>query len=139
MPHPKAIEITERVAFFQAVKARLVKLGGGRGTGRTDDEIETTIRRIVDAAVKSDKVVDIFDAVGMDKPNISILSEEFLLEVKGMKHKNLAIELLKKILNDEISLRMKKNLVKSKAMLELLETAIKKYQNNLLSTAQIVE
>lgn len=75
----------------------------------------------------------------MDKPNISILSEEFLLEVKGMKHKNLAIELLRKILNDEISVRMKKNLVKSKAMLEMLETAIKKYQNNLLSTSQIIE
>lgn len=139
MPHPQAVEITERVAFFQAVKARLAKFGGGAGGGKTDDEIETAIRRIVDAAVKSDKVVDIFDAVGMDKPNISILSEEFLLEVKGMKHKNLGIELLKKILNDEISVRMKKNLVKSKAMLELLETAIKKYQNNLLSTAQIIE
>lgn len=75
----------------------------------------------------------------MDKPNISILSDEFLLEVKGMKHKNLAIELLRKILNDEISVRMKKNLVKSKAMLEMLETAIKKYQNNLLSTSQIIE
>lgn len=139
MPHPQAVEISEKVAFFQAVKARLAKFGGGSGVGRTDDEIETTIRRIVDAAVKSDKVVDIFDAVGMDKPNISILSEEFLLEVKGMKHKNLGIELLKKILSDEISVRMKKNLVKSKAMLELLETAIKKYQNNLLSTAQIIE
>ncbi len=139
MPHPQAVEITEKVAFFQAVKARLAKFGGGTGGGKTDGEIETAIRRIVDSAVRSDKVVDIFDAVGMDKPNISILSEEFLLEVKGMKHKNLAIELLKKILNDEISLRMKKNLVKSKAMLELLETAIKKYQNNLLSTAQIIE
>ncbi|HRI05196.1 MAG TPA: type I restriction endonuclease subunit R [Pyrinomonadaceae bacterium] len=139
MPHPKAVEVTEKVAFFQAVKARLAKFDGGTGGGKTDGEIETAIRRIVDAAVKSDKVVDIFDAVGMDKPNISILSEEFLLEVKGMKHKNLGIELLKKILNDEISVRMKKNLVKSKAMLELLETAIKKYQNNLLSTAQIIE
>lgn len=139
MPHPQSVGISEKVAFFQSVKARLAKFGGGTGVGRSDDEIETTIRRIVDAAVKSDKVVDIFDAVGMDKPNISILSEEFLLEVKGMKHKNLGIELLKKILNDEISLRMKKNLVKSKAMLEMLETAIKKYQNNLLSTAQIIE
>lgn len=139
MPHPVAVEMSEKVAFFQAVKARLVKLGGGSGSGRTDEEIDTAIRRIVDASISSDKVVDIFDAVGMDKPNISILSEEFLLEVKGMKHKNLAIELLRKILNDEISVRMKKNLVKSKAMLELLEKAIKKYQNNLLSTAQIIE
>ena len=140
MPHPDAVAVTDKVAFFQAVKARLAKFGeGNTGGGRTDEEIDTAIRRIVDASIRSDKVVDIFDAVGMDKPNISILSDEFLLEVKGMKHKNLAIELLRKILNDEISVRMKKNLVKSKAMLEMLETAIKKYQNNLLSTSQIIE
>lgn len=138
-PHPDTVAVAEKVAFFQAVKARLAKFGGGGGTARTDEEIDTAIRRIVDASIRSDKVVDIFDAVGMDKPNISILSDEFLLEVKGMKHKNLAIELLRKILNDEISVRMKKNLVKSKAMLEMLETAIKKYQNGLLSTAQIIE
>ncbi len=125
MPHPQAVEITERVAFFQAVKARLAKFGGGAGGGKTDDEIETAIRRIVDAAVKSDKVVDIFDAVGMDKPNISILSEEFLLEVKGMKHKNLGIELLKKILNDEISVRMKKNLVKTRRCLSCLKLQLR--------------
>lgn len=139
MPHPDAQAMAEEVAFFQAVKARVAKFGGGTGGVKTDEEIDTAIRRIVDASIKSDKVVDIFDAVGMDKPNISILSEEFMLEVKGMKHKNLAIELLRKILNDEISVRMKKNLVKSKAMLEMLETAIKKYQNNLLSTSQIIE
>lgn len=139
MPHPDAQAMAEEVAFFQALKARIAKFGGGGGTARTDEEIDTAIRRIVDASIRSDKVVDIFDAVGMDKPNISILSDEFLSEVKGMKHKNLAIELLRKILNDEISVRMKKNLVKSKAMLEMLETAIKKYQNNLLSTSQIIE
>ena len=139
MPHPDAAAMAEKVAFFQALKARISKFGGTGGTARTDEEIDTAIRRIVDASIRSDKVVDIFDAVGMDKPNISILSNEFLLEVKDMKHKNLAIELLRKILNDEISVRMKKNLVKSKAMLEMLETAIKKYQNNLLSTSQIIE
>jgi type I restriction enzyme R subunit len=130
------------VAFFQSVKARLVKFGGGGGSGKSDIDIETAIKQIVDEALSSDKVIDIFDAAGMEKPDISgleILSDEFLLEVKGMKHKNLAIELLKKILNDEIKVRTKYNLVKSKKLLELLEGAIKRYQNNLLTTAEIIQ
>jgi len=84
-------------------------------------------------------VIDIFEAAGIEKPELSILSDEFLLEVQGMNHKNLAIELLKKILNDEIKSRLRTNLVKSKKFLEMLESAIKKYQNNLLTTAQIIE
>ncbi len=129
------------VAFFQAVKARLVKFEG-TGTGKTDLEIETAIKQIVDEALSSDKVIDIFDAAGIDKPEISgleILSDEFLLEVEGIQHKNLAIELLKKILNNELKTRAKTNLVKSKKLLEMLVTAIKKYQNNLLSTAEIIQ
>jgi len=126
------------VAFFQAVKARLVKFEG-TGAGKTDVEIETAIKQIVDEALSSDKVIDIFEAAGMEKPEISILSDEFLLEVKGMKHQNLALELLKKILNDEIKARAKNNLVKSKKLLEMLEGAIKRYQNNLLSTAEIIQ
>ena len=129
------------VAFFQAVKARLVKFEG-TGTGRSDIEIETAIKQIVDEALSSDKVIDIFDAAGIDKPEISglsILSDEFLLEVQGMQHKNLAIELLKKILNNELKARAKTNLVKSKKLLEMLESAIKKYQNNLLTTAEIIQ
>lgn len=129
------------VAFFQAVKARLVKFEGGSG-GKTDLQIETAIKQIVDEALSSDKVIDIFDAAGINKPEISgleILSDEFLLEVQGMQHKNLAIELLKKILNNELKTRAKTNLVKSKKLLEMLETAIKKYQNNLLTTAEIIQ
>ncbi|MCG3165042.1 MAG: hypothetical protein POELPBGB_00802 [Bacteroidia bacterium] len=129
------------VAFFQAVKARLVKFEG-TGTGRSDIEIETAIKQIVNEALSSDKVIDIFEAAGMEKPELSgleILSEEFLLEVQGMKHKNLAIELLKKILNNELKARARTNLVKSKKLLEMLETAIKKYQNNLLTTAEIIQ
>ncbi|MGB4847593.1 MAG: type I restriction enzyme endonuclease domain-containing protein, partial [Saprospiraceae bacterium] len=129
------------VAFFQAVKARLVKFEGAR-TGKSDIEIETAIKQIVDEALSSDKVVDIFDAAGIDKPEISgleILSEDFLRDVEGMKHKNLAIELLKKILNNELKSRAKTNLVKSKKLLDMLETAIKKYQNNLLTTAEIIQ
>ncbi len=138
LPQEAAMQIAPDVAFFQAVKARLVKFEG-TGTGKSDAEIETAIKQIVDNALSSDKVVDIFDAAGIAKPEISILSDEFLLEVKGMKHKNLALELLKKILNDEIKARAKTNLVKSKALLEMLESAIKRYQNNLLSTAEIIE
>lgn len=130
------------VAFFQAVKARLAKFDSPTGGGRSDLEIETAIKQIVDEALSSDKVIDIFDAAGIAKPEISgleILSDEFLLEVQGMQHKNLAIELLKKILNNELKIRAKTNLVKSKKLLEMLETAIKKYQNNLLTTAEIIQ
>ena len=129
------------VAFFQAVKARLYKFGAVGG-GRTDLDIETAIKQIVDEALSSDQVIDIFDAAGIDKPEISgleILSDEFLMEVQGMQHKNLAIELLKKILNDEIKTRTKTNLVKSRKLLEMLEGAIKRYQNNLLTTAEIIQ
>jgi type I restriction enzyme R subunit len=141
IPHERAMEIKDDIAFFQAVKARLVKFEG-TGIGKSDIEIETAIKQIVDEALSSDKVIDIFEAAGIDKPEISgleILSEEFLLEVKGMKHQNLALELLKKLLNDEIKTRSKTNLVKSKKLLEMLEGAIKRYQNNLLTTAEIIQ
>jgi type I restriction enzyme R subunit len=130
------------VAFFQAVKARLVKFDTPSGGGKTDLEIETAIKQIVDEALSSDKVIDIFEAAGIDKPEISgleILSDEFLKEVEGMQHKNLALELLRKILNDEIKVRAKTNLIKSKKLLEMLEGAIKRYQNNLLTTTEIIQ
>ncbi|MBD3750596.1 MAG: type I restriction endonuclease subunit R [Sphingobacteriales bacterium] len=138
IPHPRAMEIKDDIAFFQAVKARLVKFEV-TGGGKSDIEIETAIKQIVDEAISSDKVMDIFEAAGMEKPDISILSDEFLLEVKGMKHQNLGLELLKKLLNDEIKTRSKTNLVKSKKLLEMLEGAIKRYQNNLLTTAEIIQ
>lgn len=140
MPHPKAMEIKEEVAFFQAVKARLMKFDSSSHFGRGSAEsLDSAIKMLVDQAISSDKVVDIFEAAGIEKPDLSILSDEFLMEVQGMTHKNLAIELLKKILNDEIKSRLRTNLVKSKKFLEMLETAIKRYQNNLLTTAQIIE
>jgi type I restriction enzyme R subunit len=138
IPHEKAMAIKDEVAFFQAVKARLIKFEPVGG-GRSDAQIESAIKQIIDQSLSSDKVVDIFDAAGIAKPDISILSEEFLLEVKNMKHKNLALELLKKILNDEIRSRSRTNLVKSRKLLEMLETSIKKYQNNLLTTAEIIQ
>jgi type I restriction enzyme R subunit len=138
IPHEKAIQFKEIVSFFQAVKARLVKFEGG-DNGRTSDEIETLIRHVVDQAISSDKIIDIFDAAGIPKPDISILSEEFLAEVKDMKNKNLGLELLKKLLSDEIQSRIRTNMVQSKKLLEMLENAIRKYQNNLLTAAEVIE
>ncbi len=138
VPHPKAMEIKDDVGFFQAVKARLTKFEP-TGTGKSDAEIETAIRQIVDKAVVSEGIIDVFDAAGIKKPDISILSDEFLKEIQGMERKNLALELLKKLLNDEIKIRTRKNLIQSKKFSEMLENAIKKYQNNLLTTAQVIE
>jgi type I restriction enzyme R subunit len=138
VPHPKAMAIKDDVGFFQAVKARLTKFEP-TGGGKTDVEIETAIRQIVDKAVVSEGIIDVFDAAGIKKPDISILSDEFLKEIQGMERKNLALELLKKLLNDEIKFRTKKNLIQSKKFSEMLEAAIKRYQNNLLTTAQVIE
>ena len=138
IPHEQALDAKDEVAFFQAVKARLSKFDTTE-SGRSNEEIETTIRQVIDKALVSDQVVDIFDAAGIKKPDISILSEEFLLELKGMEHKNVALEVLKKLLNDELKARAKKNLVQSKTLLEMLENAIKRYQNKILTAAEIME
>ena len=138
IPHDQAMDVKDEVAFFQAVKARLAKFDG-TGSGKTDEEIETTIRQVIDKALVSEKVIDIFDAAGIKKPDISILSEDFLLELKGMEHKNVAMEVLKKLLNDEIKSRSKKNLVKSKTLMEMLENAIKKYHNKILTAAEVMD
>lgn len=138
IPHDQAMDVKEEVSFFQAVKARLAKFDT-TGTGRTDEEIETTIRQVIDKALVSEQVIDVFDAAGIRKPDISILSEEFLIELKGMEHKNVALEVLKKLLNDEIRSRAKKNLVKSRTFLEMLETSIKKYHNKVLTAAQVID
>jgi type I site-specific restriction-modification system R (restriction) subunit/very-short-patch-repair endonuclease len=138
IPHEQAMDVKEEVAFFQAVKARLAKFDS-TGTGKTDEEIETAIRQVIDKALVTDKVIDVFDAAGIKKPDISILSEDFLLEVKNMEHKNIALEVLKKLLNDEIKTRIKKNLIQGKSLLEMLENSIKKYHNKILSAAEVIE
>ncbi|WP_036242587.1 type I restriction endonuclease subunit R [Methylobacter luteus] len=138
IPHEKAMDAKDEVAFFQAVRARLAKFDG-TGSDKTNEEIETTIRQVIDKALVSEQVIDVFDAAGIKKPDISILSDEFLLELKGMEHKNVALEVLKKLLNDELKVRAKKNLVQSKSLMEMLETAIKKYQNKILTAAEVME
>lgn len=133
----KAAENAEEIAFFQAVRARLMKfeIGIGSGSGNYD----SVIMNIVDSAIATDKVVDIFDAAGIEKPELSILSDEFLKEIEGMKYKNVAIELLKKLLSDQIKIRSKHNITKTKSLMEMLDEAIKRYQNNLLTTAEIID
>ncbi len=138
IPHEQAMDVKEEVAFFQAVKSRLAKFDA-TGKGKTDEEIETAIRQVIDQALVTEKVIDVFDAAGIRKPDISILSEEFLLEVKNMEHKNIALEVLKKLLNDEINVRTKKNLIQGQTLMEMLEKAIKSYHNKVLTAAEVID
>ena len=138
VPSHEAMEIKEELGFFQAIQVRLKKFTTTRN-GKSDIEIETAIRQIVDKAVVTSNIIDIFDAVGIKKPDISILSDEFLEEVRNMKHKNLAIELLKKLLSNEIKTRTKRNFIQSEKLSEMLEATIKKYENNLLTTKEVIQ
>ena len=137
VPNPEAMKIKEEVGFFQAVKARLVKYEP-KGEGRSDTEIETAIRQLVDKAVVSEGVIDIYKEAGIKNPDISILSEEFLEEVKNLKYKNLSIELLKKLLNDEVKIRSKINFIQGKKISEMLQETINKYQNNILTSVEVL-
>jgi len=138
VPHEQAMDVKDEVSFFQAVKARLAKFDG-TGSGRADEEIETTIRQVIDQALVSEQVIDVFDAAGIKKPDISILSEDFLMELKGMEHKNVALEVLKKLLNDEIKSVSKRNLVEGKSLKDMLENSIRKYHNKILTAAEVME
>ncbi len=138
VPHEAAIAVMDTVGFFQAVRARLLKFEIAEND-MNDESLETTIKQVIDKALVSDSVVDIFDAAGLKKPDISVLSDEFLMELKNHEHKNVALEVLKKILNNEIKSRSKKNLVQSKSLMEMLETTIKKYQNKVLTAAEVMD
>jgi type I restriction enzyme, R subunit len=138
VPHEQAMDVKDEVGFFQAVKARLVKFDSV-ADGRSNEDIETTIRQVIDQALVSEQVIDVFDAAGIKKPDISILSDEFLAEMKGYEHKNIALEVLKKLLNDELKVRAKRNLVQSRSLMEMLENAIKKYQNKILTAAEVMD
>jgi len=137
VPHAEALKIRDEVGFFQAVRARIAKFE--TGLGKTSDDLDSAIKQIISKAISSDKVIDIFEAAGIKKPDISILSDEFLAEVRNMPHKNLAFELLKKLLNDEIKARMKRNVVQSRSFAQMLEIAIKKYQNKAIEVAKVIE
>jgi len=137
VPHEEAIKIRDDVGFFQAVRAVLTKAVSQQS--RPEHELEAAIRQIISRAVVSDQVVDIFAAAGLKKPDISILSDEFLSEVSHLPQKNLAVELLRKLLNDEIKTRSRRNVVKSRLFSELLDGTIRKYQNRAIQTAQVIE
>ncbi len=139
VPHEKAMAIRDDVALFQAIKARLVKISDRNEGGKSNEEIETAIKQIISEAITAEKVIDVFDAAGLKKPSIEILDERFLQELKDLPHKNLAVELLKKLLKDEIRKRTKINLVESKKFSELLEDAIKRYHNGMIDTVEFLE
>ena len=137
VPSDPALRIRDDVGFFQAVRTILAK--GTPGERRTDEELDHAIRQIVSRAVVSDEVVDIFAAAGLRKPDISILSDEFLAEVREMPQRNLAVELLRKLLAGEIRSRARRNVVQARSFAELLEQALRKYQNRAIETAQVIE
>lgn len=139
VPHEKAMAIRDDVALFQAIKARLVKISDRNEGGKSDEEIETAIKQIISEAITAEKVIDVFDAAGLKKPSIEILDERFLQELKNLPQKNLAVELLKKLLKDEIKKRTKINLVESKKFSEMLEDAIKRYHNGMIDTVEFLE
>ena len=118
---------------------RAVLTKSAPGERRTDEELDHAIRQIISKAVASEEVIDIFAAAGLKKPDISILSDEFLAEVRNMPHRNLAVELLQKLLKGEIKLRSKRNLIQGRSFAELLEQAVRRYQNRAIEAAQVIE
>jgi type I restriction enzyme R subunit len=137
--HDQAVKIREEVAFFQCLRAQFAKLGGGGGSGGpTQEDLDAAVRQIISKSVASDEVIDIFAAAGLERPDISILSDEFLAEVRDMPQRNLALEVLRKLLSDEIKARARKNLVQSRSFAEMLEKSIKKYQNRSIDAAEVI-
>ncbi|MBU2905124.1 type I restriction endonuclease subunit R [Arenibacter algicola] len=137
IPSREANTIKDEVAFFQAVKARINKFT--TSGVKSDYDVETAIKQIVDDALSSDGVIDVFSAAGIETPSVGILSDEFLLEVKNMQQKNLAYELLKKLLSDDVRVRKSKNIAQAKKFSEMIESAVKKYHNNQIDSAQVLE
>ena len=137
VPHHEALRIRDHVAFFQAVRAALLKRTPSEG--KTDEDLDHAIRQIVSRAVAPEGVVDIFAAAGLRKPDISILSEEFLAEVRDMPQRNLAVELLQKLLKGEVAARRRKNVVQARSFAELLEQTVRRYQNRAVEAAQVIE
>ena len=137
VPHEDAIRIRDDVAFFQAVQSVLAKRASA--DARPEEELDHAVRQIISRAVASEGVIDIFAAAGLEKPDISILSEEFLAEVRGMPQRNLAVELLQKLLKGEVATRRKKNVVQARSFAEMLEQTLRRYQNRAVEAAQVIE
>ncbi len=137
VPHDETHRIRDDVGFFQAVRAALSKRTVP--DAQSEEELELAVRQIISRAVSSEGVLDIFAAAGLDKPDISVLSDEFLAEVQGMPHRNLAVELLQKLLRGEVSTRRRKNVVQARSFAEMLEQTLRRYQNRAIETAQVIE
>ncbi len=137
VPHEAALRIRDDVGFFQAVRAALAKRAAGEA--RPAAELDLAVRQIVSRAVASEGVLDIFAAAGLDKPDISVLSDEFLAEVQGMPHRNLAVELLQKLLRGEVATRRRRNVVQARSFAALLEQTLRRYQNRAIEAAQVIE
>jgi len=138
VPHEQALAIRDEVGLFQEIRSALVKATVSEKE-RTPEELESAIRQLVSRAVYSTEVVDIFAAAGLEKPDISILSDEFLAEIQRLPQRNLALELLKKLINDEIKTRLRKNVVLARSFAEMLEQTVRKYQNRAIEAAQVIE
>ena len=137
VPHEDALAIRDDVAFFQAVRSALLKRTVGEA--RSDEELDHAVRQIIARVVAPEGVMDIFAAAGLDKPDISILSDEFLAEVRGMPYRNLAVELLQKLLKGELSVRRRTNVVQARSFSEMLERSLRRYQNRAIEAAQVIE
>ena len=138
VPHEAALAVRDEVGLFQEIRAGLAKATDS-GREQTSGDMETAVRQLVSRAVASHEVVDVFAAAGMSKPDISILSDEFLDEVREVPQRNLALETLKKLLNDQIRTRQKKNVVQARSFAEMLEEAVNKYQNRAIEAAEVIE
>ena len=138
VPKDAAIRVRDEVAFFQTVKAMVAKSSVTTG-GRAQADVETAIRQLVSKALIAEGVIDVFEVAGLKKPDISVLSEEFLDDLRGAEHKNLAAELLRKLLHDELKTRRRKNVVQAEAFSEKLERTITRYHNRAIATVQVIE
>ena len=137
VPHEDAIRIRDDIAFFQAIRSVLAQRAPA--DARPEEELDHAVRQIISRAVASEGVIDIFAAAGLEKPDLSILSEEFLAEVRGMPQRNLAVELLQKLLKGEISVRRQKNVVQARSFAEMLEQTIRRYQNRAVEAVAVIE
>ena len=137
VPHEETHRIRDDVGFFQAVSAALAKRA--EAEARPAEDLDLAVRQIISRAVASEGVTDIFAAAGLEKPDISVLSDEFLAEVRGMPHRNLAVELLQKLLKGELATRRRKNVVQARSFSEMLEQTLRRYQNRAIEAAQVLE
>ncbi|NYB52067.1 MAG: type I restriction endonuclease subunit R [Methanobacteriaceae archaeon] len=137
VPHPQAMKIRDDLAFFKAVRNYIVKVTGAPQA--LEEDLDLAIQQILSKALVSDEVVDLFQLAGLKKPDISILSDEFLMEVQGMEHKNTAAELLKRLLNDEIKTISRKNVIEARSFADMLEKTIRQYHNRSIEAVTVIE